>query len=147
MPAADIAALSTAQVYACGPNALLDELVEAVPADRLHIERFTALDRGSDLQPRPVQIDLAGVGTFRVPADRSILDVLEEVGAPVSGSCREGVCGACQIRVLEGTPLHLDSVRGDAEKDAAGVMYPCVSRSVSERLRIEVVEPTFPGSF
>lgn len=140
MPAAHIAALSTAQVYACGPNALLDEMVKAVPADRLHIERFVALDRASGLDPKPVQVDLAGVGTFRVAADRSILDVLEEAGAPIAGSCREGVCGACQLRVLDGTPLHLDSVHADADKDAAGVMYPCVSRSVSDRLVVDIVD-------
>lgn len=134
------AAAGSAEVYACGPPGLLDALTMAVPPARLHVERFVPVDRSAGTVAHPVQVDLPGVGTFRVPADRSILEVLEEAGVPIAGSCREGVCGACELRVCEGTPLHLDSVRSDAEKDAAGVMYPCVSRAVSERLVVDVVE-------
>ncbi|WP_298229426.1 2Fe-2S iron-sulfur cluster-binding protein [Gryllotalpicola sp.] len=140
LPVADLAAHSTAQVYACGPAGLLDALAAVVPAGRLHLERFVPVDRRAGLRPSPVQVELAGVGSFRVPANRSILDVLEAAGAPIAGSCREGVCGACELRVLDGTPLHLDSVLGDAEKDAARVMYPCVSRSVTDRLVVDLVD-------
>ncbi|WP_136708969.1 2Fe-2S iron-sulfur cluster-binding protein [Agromyces sp. H66] len=137
-PAAAEAALSSAQVYACGPAGLMDELTAAVPAERLHIERFVPADRAAGIVVQPVHVQMPGVGSFQVPADRSILDVLEDAGAPVTGSCRKGVCGTCELRVLGGTPLHLDSVTDDAAKDAAGVMYPCVSRALSPELSLDL---------
>lgn len=137
-PAAAEAALSAAQVYACGPAGLLDELTAAVPAGRLHLERFVPADRAADIVAQPLHVRMPGVGSFRVPADRSILDVLERAGAPVTGSCRKGVCGTCELRVLDGTPLHLDSVTDDAAKDAAGVIYPCVSRARSAELSLDL---------
>lgn len=137
-PVSAEAADSGAQVYACGPSGLMDELTSAVPGDRLHLERFVAADRSAGLVAQPVRVQVPGVGSFRVPADRSILDVLERAGAPVTGSCRTGVCGTCEVRVLGGTPLHLDSVTDDAEKDAAGVMYPCVSRARTPELLLDV---------
>ena len=138
LPAAAIAAGSRAQVYACGPAPLLDELSASVPADRLHVERFTPMAR-PDTPPRPLRVEMPGVGVFRVPADRSVLDVLEDAGAPIAGSCRQGVCGACELRVLAGRPLHRDSLGDDAGKDAAGIMYPCVSRAAGDVLVVDVV--------
>jgi len=137
-PAAAEASVSTAQVYCCGPAPLMDELAAAVPQERLHLERFVAADRAAGVVGQPVQVEMPGVGSLRVPADRSILDVLEDAGAPVTGSCRTGVCGTCELRVTGGTPLHLDSVANDAEKDAAGVMYPCVSRALTAQLSLDV---------
>ncbi|GAA4378438.1 2Fe-2S iron-sulfur cluster-binding protein [Agromyces bauzanensis] len=137
-PAAAEAALSRAQVYACGPAGLLDELTAAVPSERLHLERFVPADRTAGIVAQPVHVRMPGLGSFRVPADRSILEVLEDAGAPVTGSCRKGICGTCELRVLDGMPLHLDSVTADTEKDAAGVMYPCVSRALSPQLSLDV---------
>lgn len=137
-PTAAAVSVSTAQVYCCGPAQLMDELTLAVPAERLHVERFVAANRAAGIFAQPVEVEMAGVGSVRVPADRSILDVLEDAGAPVTGSCRTGVCGTCELRVTAGTPLHLDSVATDAENDAAGVMYPCVSRALSARLALDV---------
>jgi ferredoxin len=48
------------------------------------------------------------------------------------------VCGTCEVRVVQGTPLHLDSVMTDADKDELGVMYPCVSRAVSDKIVLDV---------
>ncbi|WP_292831358.1 2Fe-2S iron-sulfur cluster-binding protein [Microbacterium sp.] len=137
-PAAAAASASSAEVYCCGPAALMDELAAVVPAGRLHLERFVAADRTAGVVARPIEVDMPGIGSLRVPADRSILDVLEDAGAPVTGSCRSGVCGTCELRVTGGTPLHLDSVADDAEKDAAGVMYPCVSRALSPQLSLDL---------
>ena len=53
-------------------------------------------------------------------------------------SCGEGVCGTCEVRVLRGTPEHLDSVMSDEDKDSLGVMYPCVSRSASKDLVLDI---------
>jgi ferredoxin len=54
------------------------------------------------------------------------------------GSCRKGVCGTCEVRVVSGVPQHLDSVMEDSEKDDLQVMYPCVSRSKTPELVLDV---------
>jgi len=76
--------------------------------------------------------------TFEITSDQSILEVLEEKGIPILGSCYEGVCGTCEARVLAGTPDHRDSVLTDTERAAGEVMLVCVSRSRTERLVLDL---------
>ena len=75
---------------------------------------------------------------FVVPAGQSLLDALEQNGVPVLGSCRKGVCGTCEVRVVGGMPEHLDSVIDDDEKDRNSVMYPCVSRASTPELMLDI---------
>jgi ferredoxin len=53
-------------------------------------------------------------------------------------SCRRGVCGSCETRVLAGVPEHRDSVLDDAEKDELGVVFPCVSRGSGGSLVLDL---------
>lgn len=130
---------SNGHVYVCGPEPLLNALIERVPSDRLHFERFSAVDRVSDMEAAPIHVTLKKSGKeFDVPAEQSLLDALTANGAPVISSCGEGVCGTCEVRVLDGTPLHLDSVMSDEDKDAIGVMYPCVSRARTKSLTLDI---------
>lgn len=126
-------------VYCCGPESLMSEVAAAVPAERMHMERFIAVQRDIGLEREEIVIDCKrSKERFTVGTDETILDVLEEQGIPITGSCRKGVCGTCEVRVLAGTPLHLDSVVEDAEKDALGIMFPCVSRAKSESLTLDI---------
>lgn len=134
----DVIGFGAHEVYCCGPESLMSAVAARVPAQRMHFERFVALERAA----RPA----AGVHVecrksrkaFTVPAGQSILDALEENGLPVLGSCRKGVCGTCEVRVLAGDPEHLDSVMDDAEKEALRVMYPCVSRATTPGLVLNI---------
>ena len=65
--------------------------------------------------------------TISVGKDQSLLKAINENGGALISSCGEGVCGTCEVRVLSGQPVHLDSVMSDEDKDAIGVMYPCIS--------------------
>ncbi len=128
-----------AQVYCCGPESLMSALALVVDEERLHLERFVALDRASAFEAHPVEVTCRkSRQSFLVPADESLLDVMEARGAPIMGSCRTGVCGTCEVRVLEGTPAHFDSVMPDADKDDLGIMYPCVSRATTEKLVLDI---------
>ena len=128
-----------AQVYCCGPESLMSALALVVDDEHLHLERFVALDRVSGVDAQPVEVTCAkSRQTFVVAADESLLDAMESRGVPIMGSCRTGVCGTCEVRVVQGTPQHLDSVMSDADKDDLGVMYPCVSRAVSDKLVLDV---------
>ncbi len=128
-----------AQVYCCGPESLMSALALVVDDEHLHLERFVALDRLSGVDAQPVEVTCAkSRQTFVVAADESLLDAMESRGVPIMGSCRTGVCGTCEVRVVQGTPQHLDSVMSDGDKDDFGVMYPCVSRAVSDKLVLDV---------
>lgn len=76
--------------------------------------------------------------TVTVDADQSTLEALEGAGIALPASCRRGTCGTCEAAVLEGTPEHLDSVMSDLDKDELAVMYPCVSRSQTPSLTLNV---------
>ncbi|MFZ9087747.1 MAG: 2Fe-2S iron-sulfur cluster-binding protein [Pontimonas sp.] len=124
-----------AHVYACGSEALLQELEAIVPAERLHLERFTPRDRSDEHTAHPVKVTWQPTGqVIDVPTNQTILEGLEGAGIGVNGSCRRGVCGSCEVRVISGIPAHLDSVMSDEEKDEVGAFYPCVSRAESETL-------------
>jgi len=141
VPMTDLLATSAtdAQVYCCGPESLMSALAIVVDDDQLHLERFVALDRLSGVDAQPVEVTCRkSRQTFVVPPEESLLDAMEARGVPVMGSCRTGVCGTCEVRVVAGTPQHLDSVMSDADKDELGVMYPCVSRAVSDKLVLDV---------
>ena len=132
-------ASSTAEVYCCGPESLMSSVSSFVPSERMHLERFVPLVRHSSLPAEPIEVHCRkSKKSFVVGAEESILDALEENGLPLIGSCRKGVCGSCEVRVVEGTPIHLDSVLDDEEKDRLRVMYPCVSRAEAGKLVLDI---------
>ncbi len=127
------------QVYCCGPESLMSSLATCTPADRLHLERFVAVDRASSSVATAVDVTCRKSRvSFIVPPEQTLLDAMEENGVPILGSCRNGVCGTCEVRVKEGTPEHLDSVMSDEEKDELGIMFPCVSRAKSDKLVLDI---------
>ncbi|NJP88508.1 oxidoreductase [Nonomuraea sp. FMUSA5-5] len=120
-------------VYCCGPTSLLDACEAVFPAERLHVERFRPRPRtfGPDTA---FDVVCARSGrTVPVPAGESLLNALTHAGLPVPAGCREGVCGSCEVTVLEGEPEHRDDVGA-----APGRMYACVSRSRSARLVLDL---------
>uniref|UniRef100_UPI0015F0CB20 PDR/VanB family oxidoreductase n=1 Tax=Streptomyces shenzhenensis TaxID=943815 RepID=UPI0015F0CB20 len=136
-------------VYACGPAPMLAaierECVRIGPglSERLHLERFTA---GDDLETafdaaanRPFEVRLARTGrTLTVPADRRLIEVVRDAVSGLSYDCEKGYCGACETRVLAGTPEHRDSVLGEAEREAGRTMMICVGRCQGERLVLDL---------
>lgn len=129
-------------IYACGPEPLLaavEEICDATwPTDALHVERFA---------PREIQvardvefeIELASNGQrLRVPADRSVLHVLEENGVRILSSCGEGTCGTCETEIIEGTVDHRDSVLTPAEQAENICMMVCVSRATCPVLVLDL---------
>lgn len=129
------------RIYCCGPEALLSAVEQSVsrrPGAVLHTERFTAkeIDTSSDL---PLEVHLATSGlTLQVPADQSILDAVTSAGIFLTSSCREGICGTCEVGVLDGTPEHRDSVLTDEEKSVGDCMMICVSRAQGQSLTIDL---------
>ena len=126
-------------VYACGPEPLLaavEQRMRAWPAGALHLERFAApvVERDS-ANEHAVEVVLAESGrAILVPPDRSVLEVLLEEGVYVLHDCQEGICGSCEVKVIEGEVDHRDFVLSEPEKAANGCMMVCVSRARGKRL-------------
>ncbi|KAA1006856.1 oxidoreductase [Paraburkholderia panacisoli] len=128
--------------YCCGPGAMLSAFEAACAAagiGNVHIERFTASAPAVDTQQAGYTVELARSGrTLFVPAGKALLDVLLEADVEVGYSCREGLCGACETRVLGGCPDHRDSVLTQSDRAAGNVMMICVSGAKSETLALDL---------
>ncbi|RZA30969.1 MAG: oxidoreductase [Lysobacteraceae bacterium] len=132
MAAIVAAAPAGAHFYCCGPAPML-AAYEAATAARapecVHLERFGAS------QPPP-----GGGGAFVVQlARRGIeLQVLQENGIAVDSSCEAGICGCCEVRVLEGEVDHRDEVLSAAQRAANTSMMVCCSRARCARLVLDL---------
>lgn len=130
---------SNYQVYTCGPESVLTELQKLVPTQNLHFERFAAVNRAGEFVAKEYEVQLSRSGkTFTVGPKENLLKAIEKNGGALISSCGEGVCGTCEVRLLAGEPLHLDSVMSDEDKDEIGIIYPCVSRAKSDKLVLDI---------
>ncbi|MEV1130498.1 cytochrome P450 [Agromyces sp. NPDC049794] len=126
-------------LYACGPASLLADIAGAAwSEDAMRFERFepdlSALAAPSEaFSVRLTQ----SAQTIRVPAEKSILDVMEESGVLWPYSCREGTCGSCETRIVAGRADHRDAILTPAERRANETMMVCVSRALSDELELE----------
>jgi vanillate O-demethylase ferredoxin subunit len=73
-----------------------------------------------------------------VHPDQTILDAVRAAGISVQASCEQGICGACETRVLAGVPEHRDMILSPEEKAANSSIMICCSGSRSERLVIDL---------
>ena len=75
---------------------------------------------------------------LQIQPGQTLLDGLIAIGAEPTFSCQQGICGTCEVRVLEGTPDHRDMVLTDAEKAANDRMMVCCSGAQSTRLVLDL---------
>ena len=131
---------ASSHVYVCGPDGFMTKVVALagryLPADAVHFENFHASEQPDASSNTAFEVELDGE-TYQVPADKSIVEVLEENGCDVDTSCQEGICGTCIMQVLGGVPEHRDNVLTTAERASGDVMAVCVSRTKSERLVLD----------
>ncbi|MFJ2742953.1 PDR/VanB family oxidoreductase [Streptomyces sp. NPDC087440] len=132
-------------VYACGPESLLTAVEEGAAhwaPGSVRLERFRPRPKPNRPDTEPdtdVEVVCArSRRTVVVPAGDSILSALEGAGLPVTGSCREGVCGTCATRVVDGEPEHRDDILTAEDRATGDRMYICVSRARGERLVLDV---------
>jgi ferredoxin-NADP reductase len=131
-----------AAIYCCGPAPLLDAVLtacaEAGASERLHFERFVPPTDGAGFVTNgdsafEVELRSSGV-TLQVPADKTLLEVVQSVIPDMPFSCTEGYCGSCESVVLDGEPDHRGTLMTPEEHDEEGTMLICVGRSKSQRL-------------
>jgi vanillate O-demethylase ferredoxin subunit len=129
-------------VYCCGPTGLMAAVRTASahwPAGRVHFEYFADGPASASGEGDGFEIELASTGAVhRVPAGKSILEVLSENGHSLDSSCRQGSCGTCILNLLEGVPDHRDSVLDEDEKMSNKLIAICCSRSKTPRLKLDL---------
>lgn len=133
-----------AQIYCCGPTALMHAVQEASahwPMGTVHFEFFSAdpaaVTHSEDDGSFQVVVNSSG-DTLTVGAEETILEVLEAHGIEVERLCEEGFCGTCITGVLEGEPDHRDTVLSDAEHAEGKLITVCCSRAKTGRLVLDL---------
>ena len=128
-------------VYACGPAGLLDSIETATknwPVGSVKMERFK-VDTQDTSSNTVFELVLAKSGkTIEVSANESPLEALERIGIDHPFSCREGLCGTCEVNLIEGLPDHRDTVLDQQERIACQRFIPCVSRCGGTKLVIDL---------
>ena len=134
------AAPADAHLYCCGPAPMMAAFEAAVagrPAEQVHVEYFSAAP------PAPIEggfvVALAKDGReFAIAPGTTILETLRQAGLTLTSSCEQGVCGACETRVLDGVPDHRDLLLTPGEKASNKTMMICCSGALSDRLVLDL---------
>jgi ferredoxin-NADP reductase len=145
MSATIAAAPRDAHLYCCGPAPMIESFLACAAADNrddasVHVEYFAApIAPAAPATEGSFIVELARSGRiFTVPAGTSILNVLREAGVATLSNCEQGVCGACEVKVLEGIPDHRDAVLSPAERRQGKSMMICCSGALTDRLVLDL---------
>jgi len=126
------------RIYACGPARLIDELeslAQGWPEGVLHFEHFHAEASLDPAKEHGFVAELKDSGTsVEVAPDQTLLQALQAAGYDVPCDCNEGLCGTCEVAVVEGDVDHRDKVLSKSERAACTRMMACCSRAAGQRI-------------
>ncbi|WP_329240322.1 PDR/VanB family oxidoreductase [Actinoallomurus sp. NBC_01490] len=130
-------------VYCCGPNSLLDSVIEACEAAGIQCEteHFGAAtpQPGEAENDDVVELELRRSGlSVAVDGKTTLLRAIRDAGVEIDSDCEEGYCGTCETAVLDGVPDHRDVVLSKTERAAGRTIMPCVSRACGRRLVLDL---------
>ena len=109
------------------------------PRANVHIEYFTAKEEASANELGGFWVELAKSGEeYFIPPGRKVLEVLFDAGVDVDYSCELGICGACETKVISGTPIHHDSVLSEEEQASNEKVMICCCGCATERLVLDM---------
>ena len=128
-------------LFVCGPGGLIDAVRTTAsdlgwPENTIHYEVFKPEELDGEDVELQVTLSESG-GTYTIPADKTILDVLLDEGVDIDYDCKMGICGLCAVKVVDGDPDHRDYVLTEDEKDDEKLFCPCISRTKSGNITLE----------
>src|SRR3546814_8993704 len=131
-----------AHIYCCGPTAMIAAVragahSAGIASPRVHFEYFSSEVENATEGGFTIVLHKSG-DEIVVEPGQTILHALTQHGLNVPYSCEEGICGACETRVIEGTPDHRDMILSDAEREESKTMMICCSGSKSPRLVLDL---------
>jgi len=157
LDALPLASHPQARFFVCGPDGMRDEVLAALAARgiadaAISIERFSVGPRpqvatssaaiaaavGPGARPVAIRVKDRTHRTTALPG-ATVLEAGLAAGAPMPFSCAVGGCGACKVKLIEGS-VEVDEPNclTDAER-AAGFVLACVGRPCGPCV-VEVVE-------
>ena len=121
------------ELYICGPFGMLEAAKRhwheaGRPAAQLRYETFGS---SGSFVSAPFKVNIPRLGLeIDVPANRSMLEALEEAGVEMIFGCRRGECGLCVLPVLHAPAAidHRDVFFSSEERATNGKLCTCVSR-------------------
>jgi 3-ketosteroid 9alpha-monooxygenase subunit B len=140
--------------FICGPRPFMDTVRTVlrdlgVPRARIHIERFTSLAGNPFENAKPaeqestvdtaarVEVEFDGEQhTFDWPEGVRLLDLLRSKGVQAPSSCSEGICAACECRVLEGEVRMVNNQVLEEDDLEEGYVLACQALPVTKLVRI-----------
>jgi 3-ketosteroid 9alpha-monooxygenase subunit B len=132
------------ETFVCGPDAYM-ALAEKVlaglgtPAELVHIERFTVDEdqpavEGGRVATAEVELD-GTVHHVPWPENKRLLDAMIDSGMNSPHSCRQGNCGACMLRILEGEVSLVHNEILEEEDFAENWTLACQALPVTDHAR------------
>jgi 3-ketosteroid 9alpha-monooxygenase subunit B len=135
--------------FMCGPDPYMAAARQAlsqlaVPAHRLHVERFLSLAdnpfEASDVTggvAATLEVTLDGqTRLLPWPPGTRMLDVLIDQGVDPPFSCREGICGACACQLTGGQVEMAHNEVLEAEDVAEGYILACQAVPLTDTVSI-----------
>jgi ferredoxin-NADP reductase len=122
---------AAAEVFACGPPALLDSLRTLDElAPRLHIESFLPPRATAIGEPGEGRIRFADSGVEVENSGASLLEQAEGAGLSPQSGCRMGICHTCSCRKLSGSVRNLltDEISSGPDEE----IQPCISAPLGD---------------
>ncbi|MFQ5931279.1 MAG: 2Fe-2S iron-sulfur cluster-binding protein, partial [Nitrospiraceae bacterium] len=133
--------IASRRVHICGPVPMMDDvkamLAELhVPPEQIKIEAFGTVKRKPTAAPVAVPCDSAGSVTFtlsgkcgELSADKTILDIADDVGVAIDNACRSGTCGSCKVKLLSGKVTMEVEDALDPEEKADSIILGCQAKA------------------
>ena len=145
--------VEVAAAYLCGPEGMIEAAAGAlagagVPAERVHVERFTSALGGRPQGGRPVRAVAAAFATAAVVLDgartavpvaagETVLDAALRAGLDLPFSCKGGMCSTCRAKVTEGTVAMEVNYSLEPWEVAAGFVLTCQARPTGARVTVD----------
>lgn len=115
------------QTWACGPEAMLNDAVQAWTAEgvdaNLHLERFAASKAAAHGVGGTVTFERSGK-TVDADGATSLMDAGEDAGIRMPFGCRMGICQSCVVSLVDG---HVRDLRTGVEHEPGTRVQTCVS--------------------
>lgn len=128
-------------IYVCGPERMIDELDQLCAGPdkpKLYFEHFSSSVQFVDTsKDQSFELVLENSKqTVRVAPGQTALQALLEAGIEIDYDCEEGLCGNCEIPVIEGDVEHRDSVLSRKERETGNSFISCCSRAKGKQLKV-----------
>jgi len=145
--------LAKGDFYVCGPGPFMDVAESAlsglaIPEQQIFIERFeyeahepVAAPTGGEAATTQVYLD-GEVTDVSCAEGETILEAADRAGLEAPCACRDGYCGACMAKVVEGqVEMKLNDGGLDADQVAEGWVLTCQGVPKTPKVRVDYPDP------